>query len=104
MPETHSGELRGIKFDDERIAFVHDRAREAELGMEITNAVAHLADVPHRRVAGSLAASVDFDALDRLFRPHDDGSLREGGQLVLYLEGCEVTVRSDGFVTVERDE
>lgn len=102
MTGTHSDELRGIKLDDERILFTHDWESEADLGVAITDAVARLTDVPHERIATE-RATVDFDALNRLFRPPPDGALRAGGQLMFRLEGCAITVRSDGLVTVEHD-
>lgn len=43
--------------------------------------------------------SIDPDALDRLFEPHDRG-LRDGGRVTFSFAGHRVTVQGDGSVFV----
>ena len=45
--------------------------------------------------------SVDPDALDAIFRDLSDGPERVGGRVEFTHEGCDVTVRADGGVSVD---
>jgi hypothetical protein len=45
--------------------------------------------------------SVDPDALDAIFRDLSDGPKRGGGRVEFTHEGCDVTVRADGGVSVD---
>lgn len=86
--------------DEEVLVFRHDWTGRTELGPSITSAVAELTGRPPEQVGTELARSVDSDGLDRVFRPRAGGVPREGGQLVLRVASCEVTVYSDGWVEV----
>lgn len=78
----------------------HDPGDDVELGTAVTRAVADAYDVAPEDVEEHLYDNVDPDGLDRIFAPKQDGTLRRGSCVVLALEGCEVTIESDGTVTV----
>ena len=86
--------------DDDSILFRHDWTDGAELGPSITSAVASLTGKTPERIGTEMRDSVDYDGLERVFRPRADGSTREGGRLVISVESCVVTVESDGWVSV----
>lgn len=78
----------------------HDPADDVELGTAVTRAVAAAYDVPPEDVEERLYDTVDPDGLERIFAPKQDGSLRRGSCVVLALDDCEVTIWSEGTVTV----
>lgn len=87
--------------DDGSILFKHDWTDRTELGPSITNAVARLTGTPPERVGSELRECIDYDGLERVFHPLADGTVREGGRLVVSVESCVVTVESDGWVSVD---
>lgn len=86
---------------ENRYTFNYDVDDERELGTTVTNAVASVTDSSPEEAAESLVRTVDPDGLDRLFCARQDPSNDTGGRLVLSMDGCFVTVSSDGRVVVE---
>ncbi|MFB6129826.1 MAG: HalOD1 output domain-containing protein [Salinigranum sp.] len=69
--------------------------RSTSPSIAVVEAVAAAAEVSPADVDPPLAAAIDPDALDRLFAPDTDG------RVTFPYAGHEVTVTSDGLVTVE---
>lgn len=85
---------------EEQHTFDYDLDGEEELGPEVTTAVASVTGSAIEDVSHSLTESVDPDVLDWMFRPtgkRPPTALR----VVLTVDGCFVTVTSDGRITVE---
>lgn len=78
----------------------HDPTGSADLTTTIVHA---LADVMGGDVTGtefSLYDSVDPDALNRLFAPKADGSVRPPGHVAFSVRGYRVTVYSSGEIAI----
>jgi len=73
---------------------------EAATSERVIDAVADATDSDPTDV-GPLYHVVDPDALDRLFAPTHRGAVR-AGHVQFTFGGCEVTVRGDGEIEVER--
>lgn len=74
-------------------------ASDGDVSVEVIERVAEVEDVdsielPH------LYEVIDPDALDQVFATTPTGG-REGGQLTFSYHGYEITVSSDGYVSVE---
>lgn len=85
---------------DSRHTFEFDLDGNRELGTVIANAVARVTESTPEQAARSLVRTVDPESLDRLFTESDEPH-HVGGRLVLSVDGCFVTVSSDGEVIVE---
>lgn len=81
--------------------FQYDYEGETELGTAVTTAVATVTGSPVADVGRSLTESVDTDGLGRLFRPNFDDRSTTIERVVLSVDGCYVTITSDGRITVE---
>lgn len=81
--------------------FQYDYEEEKELGTAVTAAVASVTGSPVADVGQSLTESVDTDGLDRLFRPNLENRSSTIERVVLRVDGCYVTITSDGRITVE---
>jgi len=71
---------------------------------KLTTTLAHaLSDVSGNDVTGTgftLYEHVDPDALDKLFKPKEDGTPRMNGCLTFSVWGHQVTVYSDGQIAI----
>lgn len=95
-------------FDDESHASpppvyraYHDPDGPATLSETIVHALAECMGVDVTDCDFSLYDSVDPDALDRLFRPRRDGTVRTGGTVSFPVQGHRVTVYGDGEILIE---
>lgn len=86
---------------DEPPTFQYDPEAECDLGTAVTMAVAAVTGAQQTVVGRSLADGVDTDGLDRLFRPNLDDRSSTAERVALRVEGCVVTVTSDGRITVQ---
>ncbi len=77
----------------------HDWTDAEPLSTTVTRALAEAMDADPTEI-GPLYEQFDPDALDRLFHPQQDGTVRTGGHVGFTIEGYRVFVRSDGFVSV----
>jgi len=95
MNEDGSPDERGVH----RVQ--HDLTGPQSLSTTVTVAVADVAGVEPADIPEQLYDVIDPGALDKLFKPRDDGVARRGGRLSFSLYGHHVTVRGDGTVTVQ---
>ncbi|WP_458185033.1 DUF7504 family protein [Haladaptatus sp. NG-WS-4] len=79
----------------------HDLSSAQSLSTTVTVAVADVAGVEPADIPEQLYDVVDPEALDKLFKPRDDGKPRRGGRLSFSLYGHHVTVRGDGTITIQ---
>lgn len=79
----------------------HDLTGPQSLSTTVTVAVADVAGVEPSDIPEQLYDVIDPEALDRLFKPRDDGVARRGGRLSFSLYGHHVTIRGDGTITVQ---
>ncbi|WP_435155217.1 DUF7504 family protein [Haladaptatus sp. DFWS20] len=79
----------------------HDLSGPQSLSTTVTVAVADVAGVEPAEIPEQLYDVIDPEALDKLFKPRDDGKQRRGGRLSFSLYGHHVTVRGDGSITVQ---
>ncbi|WP_266078605.1 DUF7504 family protein [Haladaptatus caseinilyticus] len=79
----------------------HDLSGPQSLSTTVTVAVADVAGVEPAEIPEQLYDVIDPEALDKLFKPRDDGTPRRGGRLSFSLYGHHVTIRGDGSITVQ---
>lgn len=79
----------------------HDPDGTARLSETIVHALAESMGVNVTDCDFSLYDSVDPDALNRLFRPREDGTPRTDGMLSFIIQGHRVTVHADGEILIE---
>ena len=80
--------------------FNHEFGGSAKLTTTLVHALSDVAGVDVTDAEFTLSDYVDPEALDNLFKPKDDDSPRLGGHLSFTAWGCQVTVYSDGRITV----
>lgn len=78
----------------------HDFDGSAALTTTLAHALSDVTGLDVTDTAFTLADFVDPEALDRLFKPKDDGTQRIDGQLSFDVWGNEVTVHSDGQIEI----
>lgn len=86
---------------EERMGFTQMRETDQSLSFAVVDAVAthegvSVADLP------PLGNAIDPDALDDLFEPKFDGSLRQGGEVTFDYCGYTVVVDASGRVDIGR--
>lgn len=81
----------------------HD-VTEDGLCLTLTIALAEVLDADPAETVSDMARYVDPDALNNLFRVRPNGDYRDGGPLHLTVEGCDVTVHSDGTILLDPPE
>lgn len=82
----------------------HEWSDPEPLYYTVARAVAAITDT-HPTDVQSVDEVVDPDALDQLFQPSADGSLRKsGGHVSFTLDDCEVTVYWDGEIAIRLPE
>ncbi|WP_408960756.1 HalOD1 output domain-containing protein [Natrinema sp. 74] len=81
----------------------HDWADSQSLSTTIIEAVGAATDTDPNQMEPMYEA-LDPDALDALFRPRSDDSLRTNGQVLFSLDGHDVAVHSCGDIIVDVSE
>lgn len=71
-----------------------------KVSVAVVNAVAEAVGADPTELQARLYDSIDPDALDALFRDKYDGTPRSGGHVTFQLYGYEVTVHSDGGLSI----
>lgn len=78
----------------------HDFDGAASLTATLAHAISNVTGADVSETEFTLTDHVDPRALDLLFRPRPDGTPRSNGQLRFTMWGHEVTVYSDGQITI----
>lgn len=78
----------------------HDPQSPAKLSTTVVHALAEVMDLDVTDTGFSLYDSVDPDALDQLFSPHDDGTPRPPGHVAFSVNGYRITVYSEGHIVI----
>ncbi|WP_436912303.1 HalOD1 output domain-containing protein [Halosimplex marinum] len=78
----------------------HDFGGSAELTTTLAHAISDATGVDVTDTGFTLNDHVDPEALDRLFKPKDDGTARVDGHLSFAIWGYQVTVYSDGQIAI----
>lgn len=78
----------------------HDFDGPAKLTTTLAHAISDISDVDVTDTGFTLNDHVDPDALDRLFKPKDDGTPRMDGHLTFTIWGFQATVYSDGQIAI----
>ena len=81
----------------------HDFEGTAELSTTIVHALSNVTGVDVTEAEARLDDHVDTRALDRLFTPYFDGTLRACGQLSFVAWEHRVTIYSHGEITIVPD-
>lgn len=76
---------------------------DEQVSMAVVRAVSTVVDRDARDMQ-PLAEILDTDALDALFSPRADGTVRPGGEVSFVYSGCRVSVQNGEYVSVERIE
>jgi len=78
----------------------HDFDGAAALTTTLAHALSDVTGIDVTDTGFTLNDHVDPDALDRLFKPKDDGTPRMSGHLTFTVWGYQVTVYSDGQIAI----
>lgn len=78
----------------------HEFGGSAELTTTLAHAISDVTGIDVTDTGFTLAEYVDPDALDRLFQPKSDGTVRTNGYLCFDVWGCQVTVYSTGQIVI----
>lgn len=97
---THAAQPQPQQGQQQRYYAQHDFDGPAELTTTLVHAISNVTGADVTEAEHVLDDHVDARALNRLFRPKPDGSPRGGGQLNFTLWGHQVTVYSDGQITI----
>lgn len=100
MAEGMSSETASSGVPGSKHHFYHDMEGDSSLSTTIVSALAEVRGVDSTSLGFSLHDYVDTDALDAIFAPKLDGSLRDGCRMELVFEECSVTIDSDGHIVV----
>ncbi|WP_254274430.1 HalOD1 output domain-containing protein [Haloarcula marina] len=97
-----NGYSRGYGHVDAPQTYVvkHDFGGTAALTTTLAHAIADVTGVDVTDAGFTLYDHVDPEALDRLFKPKADGSLRVDGYFTFTIWGNQVTVHSDGRIAI----
>ncbi|WP_435067630.1 HalOD1 output domain-containing protein [Haloplanus sp. C73] len=77
----------------------HYETSDVELSVTVVHAVLEATGKDPMDV--NLNDVIQPDALNRIFAPKPDGTLRDGGTISFDFAGCHVTVQGDGEVRVD---
>lgn len=100
MAEGMSGETASPGVPGPKHHFYHDMEADTSLSTTVVSALAEVRGVDTTSLGFALHDYVDTDALDAIFAPKLDGSLRDGSRMELTFQGYSVTVHSDGHIVV----
>jgi len=78
----------------------HDFDGSAKLTTTLTHALSDVSGFDVTDTGFTLYDHVDPDALDQLFKPTEDGTIRMNGLLTFTVWGHQVTVYSDGQIAI----
>lgn len=78
----------------------HDFDGPATLSTTLVHALSNVTGADVTEAERSLAEHADPRALDLLFRPRPDGTVREPGRVTFTVWGHRVTVESDGHISI----
>lgn len=82
----------------------HDFGTDA-IAITIAVALNEVADEDAVDIIDEFSQYADPDALNRLFRPLQNGQdRRNGGRIVLYITGYMITIQSDGEILIREAE
>lgn len=87
--------------DVQRYYVQHDFGGPAEITTTLVHAISDVTGADVSDTELSLAEHVDPAALDSLFRPKSDGTLRVESQLCFSMWGYRITVRADGQILID---
>lgn len=96
--QTYPGYQR-TSLQDNYYAF-HDPHSSARLSTTVAHALADAMGVDVTDTEFSLYDAVDPDALDHIFAPLQDGTLRDSGHVAFQLLGYQVTVYTSGHIVI----
>ena len=80
--------------------YTHDFGGPANITTTLAHAIADVTGGDVTPAGFTLYDYVDPDALDQLFKPKPDGTLRMDGRLTFTVWGYQVTVHSDGRIAI----
>ena len=78
----------------------HDFDGSAELTTTLAHAISDVTGIDVTDTGFTLNDHVDPEALDRLFRPKEDGTPRTNGHMSFTIWGYQVTVYSNGQIAI----
>ncbi len=84
-----------------RYVVYHDFDGPSELTTTLVHAISDVTGINVSETEFTLSDFVNADALNQLFRPKPDGTLRASGRYQCTIWGCEVNVFSDGQITIQ---
>jgi hypothetical protein len=90
----------GDQVDTQTYFVEHDFERPAKLTTTLAHALSDVSGIDVTDTGFTLDDHVDPDALDRLFKPKEDGTPRMNGRLTFTAWGYQVTVYSDGQIAI----
>jgi Halobacterial output domain 1 len=84
-------------------AITYEYAPTDDLGTEVVLAVANAIGIDSQAVTERLADRINPDALNELFQPLADGTLRTNGYVSFGFEGYFITVSGNGMITIRSE-
>lgn len=87
---------------DEEVYRTHHDLSTDGLSLTISVALAEVTGQEETELIPKFSEHADPDALNRLFRTLPNGDRRGPGHVTLHVAGFEVTVESDGHITMRR--
>lgn len=96
---THAAPPQNQPPQPQRYVVRHDFDGTAELTTTLVHAISDVAGVDVTAAEFTLNDYIDADALDRLFEPKPDGTLRNG-TLNISIWNCHVTIFADGQIEI----
>jgi hypothetical protein len=100
MSDSRDSGRSDVSSQAETYRVQHEWSDSEPLYYTVARAVGAITDT-HPTDVESVDEVLDPDALDQIFRPTSDGSLRgTGGYVTFVLDGCDVTVYWDGEIVI----
>lgn len=104
MVQSGRGEAAISDRVEEEYQFYHDMESGGSLSTTIVSALLEIEDVEVSDLGFALEDYVDTDALDSLFAPKMDGTSREGTRIEFTVPGYDITVDSEGHISITEHE
>ncbi|WP_338741292.1 HalOD1 output domain-containing protein [Haloplanus salilacus] len=94
---------RTAQYDPDRGVYVADHRETGDRELSVTVVHAVLDATGKEPTEVNLNDAIRPDALNRIFGPKHDGTLRDDGTVAFEFAGCHVAVDADGEVRVDPD-
>ena len=98
---TTTPQLERLAHQRRRYVVYHEFGDTTELSTTLVHAISDVTGIDVTDTEHTIYEYFDPEALDNLFRPKYDGTLRASGQYEFTIWGCRVTVHSSGEIEIQ---